>query len=218
MKAPSFLAISAGLIVAVASQIPLPKRPLGFVFNGGEPTAPILLAAFVDLTCPDSKQAWPTVKKVAEMYGPKVLQFTVHLFPLPYHTNAFMAAQSVYAVDAFNSSLVMSWLTTVFANQEQLYNSQTMGKDRYDVINIISDLGSDIGVDKSIIKHGLTNNEYNGHTRISWKYGCSRTVSGTPFFFLNDIFVSEASSSWSVDNWKQLIDPLLNVRLKNGQN
>ena len=40
----------------------------------------------------------------------------------------------------------------------------------------------------------------------------SGTVSGTPFFFLNDIFVSEASSSWSVDNWKQLIDPLLNVR------
>lgn len=37
----------------------------------------------------------------------------------------------------------------------------------------------------------------------------SGTVSGTPSFFLNDIFVSEATPSWSVSDWKQLIDPLL---------
>ena len=81
------------LIAVVNSQIPLPKRPLGFVYKGGEPSAPIHLTAFVDLTCPDSQQAWPTVKKVADMYGPTTIQFTVQLFPLPYHTNAFIAAQ-----------------------------------------------------------------------------------------------------------------------------
>ena len=87
------LLLSAALISAVRSQIPLPKHPLGFVYHGGESSAPIHLTAFVDLTCPDSKQAWPTVKKVADMYGPKVVQFTLQLFPLPYHTNAFIAAQ-----------------------------------------------------------------------------------------------------------------------------
>lgn len=87
------LLLSAALISAVRSQIPLPKHPLGFVYHGGESSAPIHLTAFVDLTCPDSKQAWPTVKKIADMYGPKVVQFTLQLFPLPYHTNAFIAAQ-----------------------------------------------------------------------------------------------------------------------------
>ena len=87
------LLLSAALISAVRSQIPLPKHPLGFVYHGGESSAPIHLTAFVDLTCPDSKQAWPTVKKVADMYGPKAVQFTLQLFPLPYHTNAFIAAQ-----------------------------------------------------------------------------------------------------------------------------
>ena len=89
------LLFSAALISAVRSQIPLPKHPLGFVYQGGESSAraPIHLTAFVDLTCPDSKQAWPTVKKIADMYGPKVVQFTLQLFPLPYHTNAFIAAQ-----------------------------------------------------------------------------------------------------------------------------
>ncbi|XP_044173789.1 uncharacterized protein LOC122957631 [Acropora millepora] len=210
MKNSTYLVVFIALVMAcVESQIPFPKRPLGFVFNGGEPTAPIHLSAFVDLICPDSKQAWPTVKKVAALYGPSVLQFKVHLFPLPYHTNAFMAAQSVYAVAGFNSSLVISWMDTLFENQEQLYNSVTMDKNRYDVINIISDLGTKVGIDKSVIKDGLSNTDYYQDTRISWKYGCSRTVSGTPFFFLNDIFVTEATPSWSVGDWKKLIDPLL---------
>ena len=87
------LLLFAALFSSVRSQIPLPKHPLGFVYHGGESSAPIHLTAFVDLTCPDSKQAWPTVKKIADMYGPKVVQFTLQLFPLPYHTNAFIAAQ-----------------------------------------------------------------------------------------------------------------------------
>ena len=95
----AYLVVSAALLAVVESQIPLPRRPLGFVYKGGDPSAPIHLTAFVDVTCPDSKQAWPTVKKIADMYGPKVIQFTVQLFPLPYHTNAFMAAQ-VSAVPA----------------------------------------------------------------------------------------------------------------------
>jgi len=88
-----YLLLTSALIAVVNSQIPLPKRPLGFIYKEGEPSAPIHLTAFVDLTCPDSQQAWPTVKKVADIYGPETIQFTVQLFPLPYHTNAFMAAQ-----------------------------------------------------------------------------------------------------------------------------
>ena len=103
MKNSAYLVVYLSLAMAcVQSQIPFPKRPLGFVSGGGEPTAPIHLSAFVDLTCPDCKQAWPTVKKVAALYGPSVLQFKVLLFPLPYHTNAFMAAQVCMQLDIDN--------------------------------------------------------------------------------------------------------------------
>lgn len=42
--------------------------------------------------------------------------------------------QSVYAVEAYNTSLVISWMDVIFENQNQLYDSQTMDKNRYDVI------------------------------------------------------------------------------------
>ena len=87
-----FLVLAISL-EASRGQIPLPKYPLGFVYKGGSPGAPVHLQAFVDLLCPDCQQAWPTIKKVADMYGPEHVRFKVHLFPLPYHTNAFIAAE-----------------------------------------------------------------------------------------------------------------------------
>lgn len=106
------LLLNTALVAVVNSQIPLPRRPLGFIYKEGEPSAPIHLTAFVDLTCPDSQEAWPTVKKVADMYGPETIQFTVQLFPLPYHTNAFIAAQvSRIVLNKANSYRLLSKLT-----------------------------------------------------------------------------------------------------------
>ena len=42
--------------------------------------------------------------------------------------------QSVYTVEAYNTSLVISWMDVIFENQNQLYDFQTMDKNRYDVI------------------------------------------------------------------------------------
>ncbi|XP_067030421.1 uncharacterized protein [Acropora muricata] len=131
------------------------------------------------------------------------------IFKLICHDQVLVASFSVYAVEAYDSTLVINWMDVVFENQNQLYDFQTMDKNRYDVINIIADLGSKLNIENSVIKGGLTNSEFDEHTRLSWKYGCSRTVSGTPFFFVNGVFVNQASSTWTVEDWKNLIDPLL---------
>ena len=40
------------------------------------------------------------------------------------------------------------------------------------------------------------------------RYGASRGLSSTPSFLLNGVAIS-ADPSWSVDQWKQVIDPVL---------
>jgi hypothetical protein len=47
----------------------------------------------VDLQCPDSKAVWPILLQLTKLYGPQKLQLVATLFPLPYHHNAFFAAQ-----------------------------------------------------------------------------------------------------------------------------
>lgn len=50
--------------------------------------------------------------------------------------------------------------------------------------------------------------DLNMNTRVSWKYATTRGVSGTPTFFVNDINVP-ADSTWTLQEWTALIDPLL---------
>lgn len=82
------LTLTAGSL----GQIPIPKRPLGFVYNGGEADAPVHLDVYMGPLCPDSQMAFPTITQLATSYGPKTFQLNIHLFPLPYHRNAFLVA------------------------------------------------------------------------------------------------------------------------------
>lgn len=47
---------------------------------------------YLDLACSDCALAWPVMTRVAKAYGQQT-NFIYRLFPLPYHNNAFAAAQ-----------------------------------------------------------------------------------------------------------------------------
>jgi hypothetical protein len=66
-------------------QIPIPARTDGFVYGRTPPTwgGTVLVEAFFDPVCPDSREAWPPLKKAVEQYGASV-SVVVHLFPLPW--------------------------------------------------------------------------------------------------------------------------------------
>ncbi len=49
----------------------------------------------------------------------------------------------------------------------------------------------------------------NEDTRISWKTGCSRSVTGTPAFFVNGLSVD--ADGFSFTQWTALLDPLFNA-------
>jgi thiol-disulfide isomerase/thioredoxin len=94
------LCVSVGL---VSSQVPIPKRPLGYVYNHGDLGAPVHLDVFMGPVCPDSRAAFPTLEKVADFYKDKVI-LTLFEFPLPYHHNSFMGAMvSMHFTNILNS-------------------------------------------------------------------------------------------------------------------
>lgn len=60
-----------------------PPRYDGFVYEnrkGGSDS--ILIEAFFDPVCPDSRDTWPPLQKALKHYGSRV-SLVVHLFPLP---------------------------------------------------------------------------------------------------------------------------------------
>lgn len=52
---------------------------------------------------------------------------------------------------------------------------------------------------------------YNDQVFLS-QYGCSRGVTGTPFFFVNGFPLPDAGSAIDYEGWRKIIDPLVGER------
>ena len=120
MKLLSTLVVLCTLAFVAYAQVPIPSRPDGYALSPhAQPSAPIVLEAFYDLLCPDSKASWPVVKQVLAAY-PTQLYFLMHTFPLPYHTWSFIANEGAHVIHA----LTCGNLTAVRAYTDLLFDIQ----------------------------------------------------------------------------------------------
>jgi len=200
-------------LVLVAGQTPIPPRPDGY--PSGSPSAPVVLEAFFDLLCPDSKASWPTIQQVIQHYGSENLYFIFHTFPLPYHTFSFIANQGMHVLAHLTNNsnkAVYDFASLMFGQQEMYYNANTMNSSTTDVVNSMATLvASQLKgiITKEQFLAGIADVNINYETRVSWKYACSRgQVTGTPTFLINGVFI-DASPAWTLSDWQQVIDPLL---------
>jgi len=209
--AAAALALCAVLVAPMpaAAQVPIPNRPDGWQI-GGPLSAPIVLDAFFDVLCPDCAGAWPTVKQLVSFYGAK-LAVNVHTFPLPYHFLGFPAAQAA-RVCVNGGADPTAVLDFFFAQQSNFWNNAL---DNATYTQVQAQLGEMLVLNKlttaAAFVKGMADPYVNNDARISWKYGCSRTVSGTPTFFVNGVFLN-ADPTWTLADWRSVLDPLLQAQ------
>jgi hypothetical protein len=65
------------------------------------------------------------VLSVLNHYGPAKVSFTFHVFPLPYHTFAFLAAQGAQVIKSVNGSdaAVFDYISLIFEHQGEFYST-----------------------------------------------------------------------------------------------
>lgn len=211
---------------AVVAQTPIPNRPDGYASpSGGDGNSPVVMDIFVDLLCPDSAAVWPTIGAVISSYKGQV-RLVTHLFPLPYHTWAFLFSQGAFVVDTntnHNLSAVYNFFDFSFNIQSQFSNQATAALSSTQVIAQLSAAVEKAGISSAAaFTAGLNNANLNWDARVAWKYACSRAATGTPTFHLNGVFIN-ADTTWTVADWQSIIDPLLapamkvNVQCESGQ-
>lgn len=111
----AFLLLFVLFIQKSNSTIPISNTPSGFhndcTYNQ------VVLDMFVDLLCPDSKKSHFVLKKALGAFPKVCLRY--HLFPLPYHHNAFMVAQSAYTItSALGNDQFTIWAEAMYRNQK----------------------------------------------------------------------------------------------------
>jgi len=171
-----FLVLAVVYLGIVSAQVPIPSFPDGYGV-GGPADAHVVVEMFLDPLCGSCKASWPTVLQVIQAYG-KRIHFRIHTFPLPYHTNAFVASQGLHVVaNVTNRNLdaIYQYATKVFANQETWYNDATATMTMPQVIDSLATFVDKTGlVTKAKFLAGMASLDINYETRVSWKYACSR--------------------------------------------
>ncbi|GFP97734.1 hypothetical protein PHJA_001917500 [Phtheirospermum japonicum] len=176
----------------------------------------VFVEAFFDPLCPNSRDSWPPLKKAIQQYGSRV-KLVVHIFPLPYHDNAFVASRALHIVNELNNSATYPLLEAFFNNQEQFYGKATFNLSKANVIDRISNFSTTTlgNSNHSVIKSGFNNNETDHATRVGFKFGCVRGVYATPFFIINGFPLAGAGSALNYTVWREVLDPLVGKQSKN---
>ncbi|KAI6688393.1 hypothetical protein NL676_025221 [Syzygium grande] len=188
-----------------------PARYDGFVYAEHRVDAgTIVIEAFLDPVCPDSRDAWPFLKEAVDYYGPRVW-LVVHLLPLPYHDNAYVASRALNIVNLLNTSATFPLLELFFKEQVKFYNAQTVNMSKAAVVSYIANFATQVVANslKSAVVSGFENTQTDLKTRVSFKYSASRGVFGTPTFFVNGFSLPDSDSIIDYSGWRNIIDPLI---------
>ncbi|GLT34993.1 hypothetical protein SLA2020_094780 [Shorea laevis] len=204
---------------AVRAQSLPPPRYDGFVYTNHEVDSnTIIIEAFFDPVCPDSRDSWPPLKQAIEFYGSRVW-LVVHLLPLPYHDNAFVASRALHIVNTLGTNATFRLLEWFFKDQEKFYNAQTLNVSKAEVVNEIIKFAADAvgNTYYCAIESGFNVRKTDLQTRVSFKYSASRGVYGTPSFYVNGFSLPDSGSSIDYNGWRSIIDPLIGAQRNNSK-
>lgn len=188
----------------------IPNVPDGYSIGGGI-RAPVRIEAFVDLLCPDSQAAWytiwPILNKQFNIQNNQTLRFTIHGFPLNYHRNAHIVHQGLNIVrdNAKNASDVWTYIDLLFRNQGLFQNNATANMTFNQVKQALTALVvAAMPQYKNLFLNGLAyENMYDEETRSNWSYAVSRSVTGTPVFYANGVYI-DGGDTLDADTWTQV--------------
>jgi protein-disulfide isomerase len=155
--------------MAPANVLAVPVSPRDH--SRGRPDAQVTLVEYGDFECPDSGQAYYTIARLCELFGP-CLRLICRHFPLTnIHPHAALAAEAAEAAAAQSEFWQMH--DTLYQHQDQLSTD--------DLLLYAATMGLDI----EPFATALYDRTYRAQVAADrWGARCS-AVHGTPSFFLN---------------------------------
>jgi protein-disulfide isomerase len=189
--------------------IPIPKRPSGYVKGGL--SALLQIEAFVDVQCPYSKKAWPTLLAVSDHCGPEEVQLRVQLLSMANHRQSWDVTKAIFAVAGADSELFFKLATFLYERQEQFFNGVFKQRTQLDLYELIVRLLAEFGyqTDPTEFIQRLESDEVYAAAKLPSRIAFSRGVWSTPTFFINGAEANQLSSSSTLGDWNNILEPLL---------
>ena len=189
--------------------IPIPHRPSGFIL--GQKDAAVKVDAFVDIQCPHSKRAWPTLMQLLEHYAGQSFSLRVHLITISNHRQAWDMSLALIGYANGNPQEFAKFASFLYEQQARFYNGEFTHKTHQDLKNLAAELANEFSGFDSDKMHAILDDHdvyIDGRTPI--RYAATKSVWATPTFFINNADDVPVDHTSSLDDWLNVIDPLLN--------
>jgi protein-disulfide isomerase len=188
--------------------IPIPRRPSGY--SRGKVDAPIQIEAFIDLQCPYSKKAWPTLLAVATQYGQERVRLTIQPIVLAEHHQSWAVTKAAGAVAAGHASRFLDFTEYLYAHQEEYTNTQFRDRTQRDLYALLARFAAEYAedTDTEAFLERLDSEEVEQAAKIPLRLAATRGVWSTLTFFINGAEVPQLSSSSTLEDWQAVLEPL----------
>ncbi len=189
--------------------IPIPKRPSGY--RRGTCEALIQVDAFVDIECPFSKKAWPTLLAVDDHYSRDQISLVIHPIVLADHRQSWDVTKAAIVLSEGDPERFWEAFTYLYGRQEDFLIGAFDHKTRLELYSLLADYAKDFGgySDTHSFVEQIKRRETEQQAKVSIRYAIRLGIWSAPTFLINGSQASELSSSSSLSDWRRIIDPLL---------
>ena len=187
--------------------IPVPTRQSGFTL--GDPGAPLRLDVFLDIQCPYSAKAWPTLMALCDAYPNAELSVTSHLMIIANHRQAWDVSRLVHAVCDRDPQRFRAFATFLFERQESYFNGAFADRTHADLLAHCDHLARAFDPDLKEIVSRMDSDRVATLVRTPIRNAALRGVWATPTFFLNDGELVALGSGSDLSDWRDVLDPIL---------
>jgi protein-disulfide isomerase len=195
----------------------LPHRPLGFRYFGAA-DAKVLVEVFSDMNCPFSGKMFKVLKDVPTALAKKVesptLAIHYHLLPQPWHPQSCIQNEAALAVYNVKPTAVFEFMEKVWADGESWKDGATFETSRKEMVDMLAKIAGDAGVDADAVRKAMTpesgsETATSQDVKFATKFHRSRGVHVSPTVHVNGLQAADVSSSWSVDEWVDFLEPVV---------
>lgn len=188
--------------VALCEQsVPIPPSVDGVLV--GYPNATFQIDAFIDLMCSDCMADWDTMRSVSSDVIKYGVSFRFHVFPLPYHTWAFLFAQGAnWFITNTSPEDTLKYFDLAYKIQPNYYNSVVANLSANQITsNLIAAVAAEFPhLTQGQLTTAFTDMDYNVAARTSWKLACTLGMTGTPSFKANGVTI-DGADGFTYSDW-----------------
>eukprot|EP00041_Stephanoeca_diplocostata_P008975 m.135597 g.135597 ORF g.135597 m.135597 type:complete len:207 (-) comp17557_c0_seq1:107-727(-) len=199
---------------------PPPVRGAYFAIMGRS-TAPIELQAYLDYACPFCAKIFKTLyQEVIPHYGDNI-QFVFKHQVQPWHPQSALMHEAGLAVKQIaDTETFFKFSEKLFADQTQFFDANVWNKSRDTITKELIQLAVEVcDIDAAELEKALDilpddgvhlnrGTKMTPLLKIAVKEGRQQGIHVSPTTLINGV-VTDTSSSWSLQDWKTCLDPLL---------